>query len=199
MVLGKNLSAKIVLASSSPRRKELLEGLGLKFTIDAEGIVEETIPEEVKPNKIVEMLALQKASAVAPKYKDAIIIGSDTIVVLDEIMLGKPVNDEDALNMLMKLQGRTHHVYSGIAVINAATGEKSVDHDVTEVEFRPVSEDEAIRYIATGEPGDKAGSYAIQGLGAVFVRGIRGDYYNVVGLPLYKLAGVLHDYGVEVF
>jgi septum formation protein len=176
-----------------------LEGLGLKFTIDAEGIVEETIPEEVKPNKIVEMLALQKASAVAPKYKDAIIIGSDTIVVLDEIMLGKPVNDEDALNMLMKLQGRTHHVYSGIAVINAATGEKSVDHDVTEVEFRPVSEDEAIRYIATGEPGDKAGSYAIQGLGAVFVRGIRGDYYNVVGLPLYKLAGVLHDYGVEVF
>lgn len=197
--MGKNLFAKIVLASSSPRRKELLQGLGLKFTIDSEGIVEETIPEEVNPNKIVEMLALQKASAVAPKYEDAIIIGSDTIVVLDEMILGKPANDEDALRMLMKLQGRTHYVYSGIAVINAATGEKSVTHDVTEVDFRSISKDEAIRYIATGEPKDKAGSYAIQGLGAVFVRGIRGDYYNVVGLPLFKLAGVLHGYGVDVF
>jgi septum formation protein len=197
--LEKDSLAKIVLASSSPRRKELLEGLGLKFTIDSDGIVEETIPEEVKPNKIVEMLALQKASAVAFKYNDAIIIGSDTIVALDEMVLGKPANDEDALRMVMKLQGRTHRVYSGIAVVNAQTGEKNVTHDVTEVDFRSISEDEAIRYIATGEPKDKAGSYAIQGLGAVFVRGIRGDYYNVVGLPLFKLVEILHGYGIDVF
>lgn len=190
---------KIILASSSPRRRELLEGIGIKFTIDTSGIVDETIPERIRPDKIVETLALKKAQAVSQKYQGGIIIGSDTIVVLDDIILGKPLNDEDALNMLMKLQGRTHHVYSGVAVINVSTGEQQVTHDVTEVEFRPVSEDEAIRYIATGEPEGKAGSYAIQGLGAIFIKGIHGDYYNVVGLPLFKLAEVLHGYGIEIF
>lgn len=197
--MEKDILPKLVLASLSPRRKELLEGIGLKFTIDTSGIVDETIPEGIKPDKIVEILALKKALAVTPKYQDGFIIGSDTIVVLDDIILGKPINDEDALNMLMKLQRRTHHVYSGIAVINAGTGEHSITHDVTEVEFRAIDKDEARRYIATGEPKDKAGSYAIQGLGAIFISGIRGDYYNVVGLPLFKLAEILNSYGISIF
>lgn len=189
---------KIILASSSPRRKELLEGLGLKFTIDTDGIVEETFSEGIEPKKIVEMLALRKALAVASKYQDGIVIGSDTIVVLDDMILGKPITDEDALSMLMKLQGRTHHVYTGVAVINADTGEQNIMHDKTEVDFRSINKDEALRYIATGEPKDKAGSYAIQGLGAIFISGIRGDYNNVVGLPLFKLAKILHIYGINL-
>lgn len=189
---------KIVLASSSPRRKELLEGLGLKFTIDTEGIVEETFTEGIEPKKIVEMLALRKSLAVASKYQDGIVIGSDTVVVLDDMILGKPITDEDALSMLMKLQGRTHHVYTGVAIINANTGEQSIMHDKTEVDFRSINKDEALRYIATGEPKDKAGSYAIQGLGAIFISGIRGDYNNVVGLPLFKLARILHIYGINL-
>lgn len=190
---------KIILASSSPRRRELLEKIGLKFTIDTSGIVNETIPVGIKPDKIVENLALKKALAVSQKYQDGFIIGSDTIVVLDDIILGKPKNDEDAFNMLMKLQGRNHHVYSGIAIVNVSTGEQQVTHDITEVEFRTINEDEAIRYINTNEPKGKAGSYAIQGLGAVFIKGIYGDYYNVVGLPLFKLAEILHNYGVDFF
>lgn len=190
---------KIVLASSSPRRREILEGIGLQFTIDTSGIVDETIAVGIKPDKIVENLALKKALAVTQKYQDGFVIGSDTIVVLDDIILGKPGNEEDALNMLMKLQGRTHHVYSGVAVINVSTGEQQVTHDVTEVEFRSISENEAIKYIATGEPMGKAGSYAIQGLGAVFIKSIHGDYYNVVGLPLFKLAKILNSYGISIF
>ncbi|HEX3011221.1 MAG TPA: Maf family protein [Syntrophomonadaceae bacterium] len=190
---------KIVLASSSPRRREILEGIGLQFTIDTSGIVDETIAVGIKPDKIVEYLALKKARAVTQKYQDGFVIGSDTIVVLDDIILGKPGNEEDALNMLMKLQGRTHHVYSGVAVINVSTGEQQVTHDVTEVEFRSISENEAIKYIATGEPMGKAGSYAIQGLGAVFIKSIHGDYYNVVGLPLFKLAKILNSYGISIF
>lgn len=192
-------NSKIVLASSSPRRREILEGIGLQFTIDTSGIVDETIAVGIKPDKIVENLALKKSLAVTQKYQDGFIIGSDTIVVLDDIILGKPRNEEDALNMLMKLQGRTHHVYSGVAVINVSTGERQVTHDVTEVEFRSISENEAIKYIATGEPMGKAGSYAIQGLGAVFIKGIHGDYYNVVGLPLFKLAEILNSYGISIY
>lgn len=188
----------VILASSSPRRKELLEGLGLKFTIDTDALVNETIPRGLKPDKAAEKLALDKAQAVTSKYDHGIIIGADTIVALDDIILGKPVSNEDAMRMLMSLQGRTHCVYTGIAVINAATNKQYVTHVATEVDFRQIKEDEAQRYIETGEPKDKAGSYAIQGLGAIFISGIRGDYFNVVGLPLFKLAEILKRFGVNI-
>jgi len=187
----------IILASSSPRRYEILSRLGLKFTVDSAD-VEETIEDRLSPEETVKKLALRKAAAVASHYNQGLIIGADTIVVVDHAVLGKPNDSEDALAMLLSLQGREHSVYSGYAVIDAATGKTAVGYDHTTVVFRPIAEDEARRYIATGEPMGKAGAYAIQGLGAVFVKEIHGDYLNVVGLPLFKLAQTLKDFGLDI-
>lgn len=187
----------IVLASSSPRRYEILSRLGLDFTVDSAD-VEESIEANLMPDEAVKTLALRKAAAVAPHYERGIIIGADTIVVADGTILGKPADSEDALAMLLTLQGREHSVYSGYAVIDAATGKTAVGYEHTAVIFRPISEEEARSYVATGEPIGKAGAYAIQGLGAVFVREIHGDYFNVVGLPLFKLAQALKDFGLDI-
>lgn len=158
--------------------------------------MDEIVPKELPPDRVVETLALRKAKAVAQKYREGLVIGSDTIVAVDGIILGKPKDDEDALSMILKLQGRVHQVYSGVAVIEAASGKLICGHEVTDVCFRPISKEEALRYIESGEPKGKAGSYGIQGLAAVFVMGIKGDYFNVVGLPLFKLAGILKSFGV---
>jgi septum formation protein len=139
-----------------------------------------------------------KAKDVAQSIKnDALVIGSDTIVCLDEIM-GKPKHREDAFNMLRKLSGKKHHVLSGLSIINTATGESLTEHECTEVKMKELSSAEITAYINSGEPIDKAGAYAIQGMGSLFVEGIEGDYFNVVGLPLFRLGKMLEHFGMKL-
>lgn len=187
----------IILASASPRRRELMENLGLSFQVHSAD-VDESIQPGSAPEEAVRRLALKKAHEVAHQYTEGLVIGSDTIVVLDDVIWGKPTDDEDALQMLMALQGKTHAVYSGVAVVDAATGKNISGSEKTLVSFRTIDEAEIRRYIATGEPAGKAGAYAIQGLGAVFVKEIQGDYFNVVGLPLFQLSSMLKTFGLYV-
>ncbi|NGQ94312.1 septum formation inhibitor Maf [Brevibacillus sp. SYP-B805] len=187
----------IILASSSPRRRELLQAIGMPFTVMTSDVDEETSPG-LSPAEIVESLALRKARAVAGKEKEGLVLGADTIVVLDGRVLGKPKDEEDAFRTLQALQGREHTVYSGVALVDAATGREEVAHCSTLVRIRPLAEREIRAYIATGEPMDKAGSYAIQGLGATIVEGIEGDYFTVVGLPLHLTAALLSRFGVHL-
>lgn len=187
----------IYLASASPRRRELMEQLGLIFTVTI-GNVDETIEEALPPGRMVEILSERKAGMVAGELDSGLVIGSDTIVVWRDRIMGKPRDGQEALEMLACLQGDEHSVYSGLAVINAATGATHVSHERTRVFFRPAGMEELKRYVDTGEPLDKAGGYAIQGLGVVFVSRIEGCYFNVVGLPLFRLTQVLKGFGVDV-
>jgi septum formation protein len=187
----------LVLASSSPRRRELLQTLGNPFTIQTSDVDETTGPG-LSPKEVVEELAMRKARAVAATRKEGIVLGSDTIVVLDDQILGKPADEADAFRMLSMLQGREHTVYSGVALVDAATGQAEVSHSHTQVRIRPLSETEIKSYISTREPMDKAGSYAIQGIGATIVEGITGDYFTVVGLPLCLTANMLSRFGITV-
>ena len=185
--------AKIILASASPRRKELLSLAGVEFTVKVAD-VDEVIPENASPDEVVMSLAMQKAQAVAKENADSIVIGSDTVVALDGVILGKPKNEENAAEMLRTLSGRSHTVYTGVAIIH---GEKTkVFCEATEVVFNELSEEEILRYVATKEPMDKAGAYGIQGKGCVLVEKIVGDYFNVVGLPVSKLYRELRDFDV---
>lgn len=176
--------AELVLASGSPRRKELLETAGLEFAVIVAD-VEEIIPENAAPQEVVKSLALQKAQAVAKYNPDKTVIGADTVVVCNGKILGKPKNEEDAFNMLRALSGRRHSVCTGVALINA---DKTINFcETTEVEFHPLTDEEIRAYIKTGEPMDKAGAYGIQGKGCVLVKKIDGDYFNVVGLPVSRV------------
>lgn len=180
---------KIVLASASPRRKELLEQIGIFFEIQpAKG--EEIITGNT-PSQIVEELSCQKASEVAEKNREdgTLIIGSDTVVSYEDKIMGKPKDEEDAARMLRKLSGNVHHVYTGVTAILWENGQKRkvTFSEKTEVVFYSISEEEIKEYISTGEPMDKAGAYGIQGIGGKFIREIRGDYNNVVGLPVARL------------
>ena len=182
---------KIILASGSPRRKELLAQAGYEFEIEVSD-AEENI-KETAPAKLVCELASRKGEAVAGLHeKDScIVVAADTVVSLDGNILGKPENEEDAENMLASLSGRIHQVYTGEALFLVQNGqitERQVFYECTDVKFRPLNKEEISRYIATGEPMDKAGAYGIQGKAAVFISGIRGDYYNVVGLPVCRTA-----------
>ncbi|MFS0839896.1 Maf family protein [Paenibacillus sp. 1P03SA] len=194
---------KLILASSSPRRRELLKGMGLDFEIISSD-ADETVEESLSPREIVETLAVRKAEAVTAALPGSyapdrtVIIGSDTIVVLDGEVLGKPKDEGDALRMLSALQGRTHEVYSGVACLSADRSSISVRHRRTKVTMKPMDEERILRYIATGEPSDKAGSYAIQGIGATLIEGIEGDYFNVVGLPVSLLSEMLEPFGIRV-
>jgi septum formation protein len=179
---------KIILASSSPRRKDLLNQIGFDFEIIVSD-VDEDIGER-DPAELVKKLAYAKANAVAGGAGDAIIIGADTIVWIDDEILGKPADAEHAFKMLKQLSGRAHRVYTGLAIFNTATNERKVTVDETDVYFRELSDEEINAYIATGEPMDKAGAYGLQGRAAMFVRRIEGDYFTVVGLPLYRLSGL---------
>lgn len=180
---------RVVLASGSPRRRELLEQMGiLDFEVlPAKG--EETAPAGLSPEELVKHLALQKAREVFALRGGATVIGADTVVALEGRILGKPKDAADAAEMLAALSGRSHEVYTGVAVLS---GERILTHaERTEVEFRALSAEEIAAYVATGEPLDKAGGYGIQGKACVFIRGIRGDYYNVVGLPVCALHELL--------
>lgn len=189
--------ATLVLASSSPRRRELLATLGLSFSIAASA-VDESTPAHLTPTEIVETLSLRKANKIAGEMNRGLVIGSDTIVVLDGQVLGKPKDEEDAFQMLTKLQGREHTVYSGVAIVDAETKRQEVSSRSTKVSIRSLTPDEIRAYIKTGEPMDKAGSYAIQGIGSTLVEGIVGDYFTVVGLPLMTTAELLKRFDVNV-
>ncbi len=187
---------KIILASGSPRRKQLLEMLGLSFTVlPAQG--EEHPPEHAEPDRLVMALASAKAREVAASADgDDLIIAADTIVWFDGRPFGKPRSPEHAAQMLRTLSGQTHEVYTGVCVLRG--GRELCEAERSAVRFRPVSEEEIRRYVDSGEPMDKAGAYAAQGRGAVFVRGIEGDFFNVMGLPLCRLDAMLKQQGVEI-
>lgn len=185
---------RIILASSSPRRKELLTQVGVVFEVIPSKFEEHII--KMSPSKLVEHFAYMKGSDVAQSIQgEALVIGSDTIVCLDEVM-GKPKNKEDAINMLRKLSGKQHMVLTGISIINTATGESLTEHECTKVKMKKLSDADIAAYINTGEPMDKAGAYAIQGMGSLFIEGIEGDYFNVVGLPLFRLGKMLERFGL---
>ena len=188
---------KIVLASKSPRRKELLESIGINFTVHSSD-AEEEFNNDALPWEVVEQLALMKAESISFHYNDAIIIGADTIVVYEDTILGKPKNEMEAFNMLKQLQGQVHQVFSGLALINTSTGVFLVSHRMTKVHMYPLTDDEIHFYISTNEPMDKAGSYGIQGIGSLFIEKIEGDYYNVVGLPLSLLRQLLTSLKVDI-
>lgn len=189
---------KIILASTSPRRIQALELLGLTFEAVASGY-EEDMTREVSPRELVAELALGKAQTVAGVYPDALVIGGDTIVVFEKQVMGKPHTPEKAVEMLKTLRGQTHQVMTGLAIIDTATGKTKTDVCVNDVTFRNYSDREISNYVATGEPLDRAGAYAIQGYASLFVKEIRGDYQGVLGLSIATLAGMLRECGVEVW
>ena len=187
---------KIVLASASPRRKQLLSQMGLEFDVIPSDIDEE-LPTELPYEEAVQELAFKKAFHVASALHDRrLVIGADTIVVKDEV-LGKPKNKDDACEILYRLQGQTHEVITGLAVIDNFTGKFIKSFEKTIVEMVPLSMKEIKQYVQTGEPMDKAGAYGIQGLAGIFISKIYGCYYNVVGLPIHRLWMILKEFGVN--
>lgn len=190
----------ILLASASPRRQELIAVLGIPFAV-APSHVDETVPDGWGPDQTVSELALRKARHVYESLDsktNAIVVGSDTVVVRDEDILGKPGDEREALQMILSLQSRSHRVYTGVACIDVITGQTLVQFRSTEVVMKPLSLEEAKAYVRSGEGLDKAGAYGIQGLGASLVTAIDGDYFNVVGLPLSLLADMLAELGLKV-
>ncbi|MDE7009710.1 MAG: Maf family protein [Oscillospiraceae bacterium] len=188
---------RFILASQSPRRQQLLRQIGLeRFEIlipDAD----ETYDPSLPPEKIVASISRKKAEAVRPLAEDALIITADTMVFLDGLRLGKPKSQEEAREMLSALSGRTHHVCTGVTV---CLGPRVItEAETTDVTFRPLTGWEIASYVRTGEPMDKAGAYGVQGLGALFVERIDGDYFNVMGLPLCRLGRMLGKFGVDLF
>ena len=182
----------LILASNSPRRAELLDRLGLHFTIRPSHVEEDAIPGET-PAEHAERLAREKAAAVASLHPTALVIGSDTIVVLDGEVLGKPRDEDEAVQMLTRLSGREHRVMTGVAV---AHGDRILSGlETVRVVFRELSEAECREYAATGEPLDKAGAYGIQGYGSAIVDSIEGDYFAVMGLPVVRMLGLLRGFG----
>jgi septum formation protein len=186
--------AKLILASQSPRRALLLEMLGLRFdTMPAD--IDETWLSGEEPVAHAERLAREKAAAIAQREPDAAIIGSDTVVIVDGDLLGKPRDDADAVGMLLRLQGREHVVATGIAVHYEGRLRSAVEQ--VGVRFRAFDEETARAYVATREPMDKAGAYGIQGYGATLVEAVHGDYFAVMGLPICRMILLLRDAGLH--
>ena len=192
------MMAKIVLASGSPRRQELLQRMGITAFDVRVPEADESYPDDLTPQGIVEHISRKKADAAAALCREnEIIITADTMVFLDRAHLGKPADETDALRMLTALQGRHHTVCTGVTV---RQGNRSLtESETTEVYFRAASEEELRAYISTGEPMDKAGSYGIQGKGALLVERINGDYFNVMGLPVLRLSRMLQTFGISFF
>lgn len=191
------MNKKIILGSASPRRRELLSQIGIEFTVRVSE--KEEVYHSETPEEIVKELALMKAENIGEEIKaDTVIIGADTVVVLDQKILGKPEDEEDAFRMLKSLQGRPHEVYTGVAVLSRdrEKGRLIRSHAVkTAVYVHEMTDDEIRSYIATGEPADKAGGYGIQGAFAKYIDRIDGDYYNVVGLPVSYVYQTLKEIG----
>lgn len=181
-----------ILASKSPRRYEILSGIGMEFRVIESNVDESIIPKDLDPNIYVQELAMLKSIDVASKISgDALVIGADTIVVSNGEILGKPVDYDEAFSMLSSFSGKSHQVISGISVTNSSTNVTVTDYCITNVFFSEMSGDEISNYINTYKPFDKAGAYGIQEYAGVFIDKIDGDFYNVVGLPLSKLYKLL--------
>ncbi|MTI58732.1 MAG: septum formation inhibitor Maf [Firmicutes bacterium] len=189
--------SKIILASASPRRGELLNRLGFDFTIVPSKIDEDRF-QGLAPAEMVEKLAANKARKVAVLVEDTVVIAADTVVVLNDEVLGKPADEKEACAMLNKLQGEKHAVYTGIALYRTDDDKLLLDYDRTDVYMSSMTEQEILSYVKTGEPMDKAGSYGIQGLGSIFIERIDGSYFTVMGLPVHKLALMLKEFGIAV-
>ncbi len=180
----------IVLASASPRRKDILTTAGVEFKT-AVSQAEERLDPALPPGEAAAQAARVKAGDVAKTYPDDCVVGADTIVVLDGEILGKPKDKADAVAMLKKLSGREHTVYTGVCIIK--DGAESCFSEATNVEFYPLTETEIEEYVETGEPMDKAGAYGIQGIGCALVRGITGDYFNVMGFPIARVLRAIRE------
>jgi len=191
------MTKPVVLASSSPRRRELLEKTGLKFMVDAAEINEDH-SRRMKAAELAKTISLEKAKAVAARHPCSIIIAADTFGVLDGTLLGKPRDADEARDILGMLSGKCHTVVTGFTILDTETGKAISTAVETKVYFRKLDSEEIKAYVRTGEPLDKAGAYAIQGMGALLVEKIEGDYYNVIGLPLSSLARELKRFGVKL-
>jgi septum formation protein len=198
------LAVKLILASGSPRRAEILAAAGIPFETHPTTVNESRLPNE-SPDAMVERLALAKARAAASALRmaqQAVVLGADTVVVVDDEVLGKPGTPQRACEMLLRLRGREHLVISGVALLRVtpgtteAIGDSGAGHEITRVWFAPMTDEEVDEYVATGEPLDKAGGYAIQGRAGRFIPRIEGCYFNVVGLPLARVNQMLGDLGL---
>lgn len=190
---------KIVLASASPRRAEILRNAGIPFEVRAVIFDETRRPGELRVD-YVRRVALGKARTAAAQYREAadcVFLGADTIVVAGEEILGKPESEADARRMLRLLSGSLHKVHTGVAIVRRPGSQEAVIDEATQVTFAPLSDEEIEKYIATGEPFDKAGSYAIQGIAARYITRVDGCYFNVVGLPLARLWSLLQQFGYK--
>jgi septum formation protein len=187
---------RIILASASPRRRELLKQIKLDFETDP-AEYEEHLTTNLEPHELVRELSAGKAKSVAAKYSNAIIIAADTIGLLDGQVIGKPRNNAEARKMLTSLSGKCHLVITGFTIIDTETGTIATHTEDTMVYFKQLTPGQIESYIKSGEPLGKAGAYAIQGLGAVLIDHIEGDFYNVVGLPLSALADSLKAFGIN--
>ena len=186
---------RLILASGSPRRAEILQSVGIPFTVLSSAVDETPIPGE-SAQEMVRRLAAAKAELVAQRaVGPAIVIAADTVVTLDNTIFGKPRTTDDARQMLEKMAGRMHSVITGVALIRLPDVERREFHEITHVQFGPLDEEEITRYLASGEPFDKAGAYAIQGRAGRYITRIEGCYYNVVGLPLARLCTALAELG----
>ena len=188
----------IILASTSPRRKELLEKINLKFEVDASDCEEDTNPG-LEPEELVRQLSIKKAKSVAARHKNAIIIAADTIGVMGDKILGKPHTENEASKMLQTISGKSHLVITGFSILDPNTNKIFTGTVNTRVYIKKLTGHEIDAYVKTGEPLDKAGAYAIQGIGAVIVEKIEGDYYNVMGLPLNALTEALKEFGINIW
>ena len=186
----------IILASKSPRRRALLEQMGVRDFRIVTPDIDEHMDRDLPPAELVRQISLEKAQAVAAQADpNTVVIAADTVVALDGVVLGKPADKEEAFRMLSLLSGNRHQVYTGLTVLR---GEQVFSQwEETSVTFRPLTAEEIEAYIATGEPMDKAGAYGIQGYGALFIQGISGDYYNVMGLPVCRLGQILGQLGMN--
>jgi len=196
-MLPDNNMKTIILASASPRRKELLQRIGLKFKVDPSNY-EENISSELEPHELAQSLSLEKAKLVAEKHMNALVIAADTFIVFEGKILGKPRTETEAKEMLETISGRQHSVITGFTIIDAASNKALSKAVETKVYIRKLSSNEIDAYVESKEPLDKAGAYAIQGLGSVIVEKIEGDYFNVIGLPLSALAETLKEFGVHI-
>ena len=188
---------QIILASQSPRRREALSQMGLKYTW-IEPMIDETLPDGIQAQQGVMLLAARKAQVVSGKNPQAICVGSDTLVVLGERIMGKPKDEEEAFDMLQSLSGNCHDVYTGLCVCQRETGKSITDFRRSVVRFLPLTERQIRNYIATAEPMDKAGAYGIQGRAGAFIHGIVGSYDNVVGLPMALLRQMLLEFDIDI-
>ncbi len=187
----------IILASASPRRKELLEKIGLKFEVEPSNR-EEDMLSGLKPHELARNISLEKAKVVANKHKNAIVIAADTIIVFKGKVLGKPHTETEAENMLKTMSGKSHYVITGFTIIDTDKNKTLTKSVETKVHIRKLTSKEINAYVKSQEPLDKAGAYAIQGLGSVIVGKIEGDYFNVMGLPLSALTESLKEFGINV-